>query len=402
MPMTFDTYSRCSFNCFYCFSFFQKSHCCTGYNAGEVRSVNPQLVIDLFTKTINGEGDKLPKDLAQFVPYIQSRRVMQWGALADPFDMYEKQYGVTLQLLKFFDLIDYPLSFSTKSTWWTRDERYLELFRRHKHNWHVKVSIITADREKAAQVEKGVQSPQERFKAIEALANEGIHVTLRLRPYIIGISDDWREVITQAAVAGAYSVSTEFFCLESRADQALVERYNRISQVAGFDILQFYKKESVQQGYKRLSEGLKRPILTKMRDLAHEKGLRFLVSDAYCRDLSDGINCCGVPTTWPSCKDHFGGAIAIAKRKGCVRFSDISGGIKEVFGGFLWRSARLYNTNSNKNAALFRYSTMADWFKICWNKPQSGPSPAKMYGRLLKPSGTDEEGNIIYDYVGPR
>ena len=26
MPMTFDTYSKCAYNCLYCFSYFQKSH----------------------------------------------------------------------------------------------------------------------------------------------------------------------------------------------------------------------------------------------------------------------------------------------------------------------------------------------------------------------------------------
>lgn len=56
MPMTFDTYSKCAYNCLYCFAFFQKSHTLKGYNsrknAGqiEIRSVDPKKVIDLFEK----------------------------------------------------------------------------------------------------------------------------------------------------------------------------------------------------------------------------------------------------------------------------------------------------------------------------------------------------------------
>lgn len=80
---------------------------------------------------------------------------MQWGGLADEFDEYERRNGVTLELLRYFDKIDYPLSFSTKAAWWTEDERYMELFARHTHNWHVKISIITADAEKAKRIEKG-------------------------------------------------------------------------------------------------------------------------------------------------------------------------------------------------------------------------------------------------------
>ena len=48
MPMSFDTYSVCSYNCLYCFSFFQKSHCVRGYNEKEVRSVDPEKVKNIF------------------------------------------------------------------------------------------------------------------------------------------------------------------------------------------------------------------------------------------------------------------------------------------------------------------------------------------------------------------
>ena len=70
----------------------------------------------------------------------------------------------------------------------------MSLFARHAHNWHVKISIITSDETKAKIVEKGVPSPQERFDAIKRLSDIGIHVTLRLRPYIIGVSDDYAEI----------------------------------------------------------------------------------------------------------------------------------------------------------------------------------------------------------------
>jgi len=52
MPMTFDTYSKCSYNCLYCFSFFQKSHTVKGYITGQVRSVNPERVEKLFSAAL--------------------------------------------------------------------------------------------------------------------------------------------------------------------------------------------------------------------------------------------------------------------------------------------------------------------------------------------------------------
>ena len=153
MPMSMDTYSKCAYNCLYCFSYFQKSHVVEGYLDGQPRCVNPQKVIALFENAIKNNRQGVTKSELQFFPYIQNRRIMQWGGLADEFDEWERRHGVTLELLRYFDKIDYPLSFSTKAAWWTEDERYMTLFRRHTHNWHVKISIITADKEKARRIE---------------------------------------------------------------------------------------------------------------------------------------------------------------------------------------------------------------------------------------------------------
>lgn len=212
MPMTMDTYSKCAYNCLYCFSYFQKSHTLYGYiGGGAPRCVNPKKIISLFENAIRNNTQAVTRNDLQFFPYIQNRRIMQWGGLADEFDEWERRNGITLELLRYFDKIDYPISFSTKAAWWTQDERYMELFRKHTHNWHVKISIITADREKARKMEKGVPSPEERLAAMKRLTDMGVHVTLRLRPFIIGVSSDFKTLIRLAKEAGADSVTTEFF-----------------------------------------------------------------------------------------------------------------------------------------------------------------------------------------------
>lgn len=402
MPMTMDTYSKCAYNCLYCFSFFQKSHTLTGYTDGKVRCVNPEKVINLFESAFRNDIDAVSKSEAQFFPYIQARRIMQWGGLADEFDEYERRFGLTLELLKYFDKIDYPLSFSTKAAWWTEDERYMELFRRHTHNWHVKISIITADAEKARRVEKGVASPQDRLGAIRRLVAQGQHVTLRLRPYIIGVSEDWKTLIRLGHEAGADSVTTEFFCMEARADERLKKRYADMSAVAGFDIHAFYMQQSKQHGYKRLNRSIKAPIIHAMRDYAHSLGMRFHVSDAFCRECNDACNCCGVPPEWNvSQTGNIGNAIIIAREKGYVRFSDIMPEIQKYF-GFQWCGAAGYNTGSNKARAMRYDLTMAQYLRNNWNNPSSGNSPYKEYGGILVPDSRDENGDIIYRYAKKR
>lgn len=400
MPMTFDTYSKCAYNCLYCFAFFQKSHTLDGYiGGGAPRCVNPQKVIDLFEKAIRNDRASASKNEQQFFSYIQNRRIMQWGGLADEFDEWERRFGITLELLRYFDKIDYPISFSTKAAWWTQDERYMELFRRHTHNWHIKISIITADKEKARKIEKGVPSPEERIAAIKRLADAGLHVTLRLRPFIIGVSSDYKRLIKMAHDAGADSVTTEFFCMEARANDDLKKRYAGMSAVCGFDIWQYYIKHSKQHGYKRLNRGIKAPIIHDMRKYVHSLGMRFHVSDAFCRECNDACNCCGVPPEWNvSQTGNIGQAIIIAREKGEVHFSDISDSIGKYL-SFPWCGAVGYNTGSNKARALQYDTTMAQYLRDNWNSPSKGTSPAKGYGGILVPVGRDENGDIVYKFA---
>lgn len=399
MPMTMDTYSKCAYNCLYCFAYFQKSHTLDGYLKGEPpKTVDPERVINLFEKAAVNDRTGVSKTELQFFPYIQNRRIMQWGGLADQFDEWERRHGVTLQLLQYFDKIDYPLSFSTKAAWWTEDERYMKLFRRHTHNWHVKISIITADKEKARRMEKGVPSPDERFAAIKRLADAGVHVTLRLRPFILGVSSDFEEVIRRAHEAGADSMTTEFFCMEARADDRLKKRYAEMGDIAGFDIFQYYMENSKQHGYKRLSRAIKAPIIHKMQAIAHGYGMRFHVSDAFCRECNDACNCCGVPPEWGvSQEGHIGKAIIIARERGEVHWSDIEPEINKYF-SFPWTEASGYNTGSNKARALNYDTTFAQWLRDNWNNPSKGTSPAKGYGGILKPIGRDKNGDIVYRY----
>jgi DNA repair photolyase len=395
MPMTFDTYSVCSYNCLYCFSFFQKSHSSKGYLNRNVRSVNEKHVKNLFMDSLLGRKKN------QFTNYIRDKVTMQWGGLSDGFDEYERQYGVSLDLLKFFDKIDYPLSISTKATWFTKDNRYMDLIAKHKHNWHFKISIITNDNIMAKAIERGVDPPYERLNAIKRLSDLGIPVTLRLRPYIIGISDDFRTLVTKAKEAGADSVTTEFFCLESRADQRLKRKYDEISKYAGYDIYEFYRKHSNQSGYRRLNYNIKSDIINDMQQIVHKLGMRFYVSDAHHKEKSDYTCCCATPPHFKISKGHYAHALQIAKSRKdkIVRWEDIEPDLKKYVGDISFYNAIGFNTNSNRQRAQRRDQTLMEYVKEFWNTPASAKSPAKYFDGVLVPEGLDDNNNIVYRLI---
>lgn len=394
MPMTFDTYSNCSFGCLYCFSQFQRAVGDTkeAYLHKDVRNVSVNHVKKMFSDPDQYGG--------QFKEYIKDRKVMQWGGLSDQFDGFERKHGVTLELLKFFKEINYPLCFSTKSTWFTEDERYMELIRGQK-NWNFKFSIITLDEQKAHIIEKGVPSPVERLKAIERIAKaDAGGATLRLRPFIIGVSTPtYLNLIREAENLGASAMSTEFFCVEQRSP-TLKSFMPTFNELCGFDVMEFYRKYSVSSGYLRLNRKVKEPFLRNMKNLCEEVGMRFYVSDAHFKEMCCNGSCCGLPPDWNYSRGQWCEALQIAKINGVVRYSDVKGDIEKLVSGFQWIRAQGFNCNSSERRAKFEGMTMADYMRWLWNNPQAGQSPYKLFEGILRPVGKDDCKDLIYQYTG--
>jgi hypothetical protein len=291
----------------------------------------------------------------------------------------------------------YPICFSTKSAWVFKDPKYQELFK-DADFWNMKFSIITLDEKDAKRIEVGVPSPQERLEAMKIYnsLNKG-GTTLRLRPFIVGVSDKtYLDLIEQAHEAGASAVTTEFFCLEMRSINNAKEHYKVISECAGFDIVDFYRKYSSGQGYLRLNRKIKEKYIRNMEDLCHKLGMRFYVSDAHFKECCDNCSCCALPPEWDYSRGNFSAALQIAKKTGEVRWSDIQGDMYYL--DFMWNSAEGFNTNSSESRAHFKDMTMKEYMRYLWNNPKRGQSPYQLFERVLIPAGEDENGDIIYKY----
>ena len=387
LPLTLDTYSGCAYGCLYCFSNYQREIGPGAKSLGNIRSVNVERVKRIFTE---------PGYHKNFWPFIEKRFPFQWGGLSDQFDEYERERGVTLELLRFFREIEYPITFSTKATWWAYDERYRDVFQGMP--WNVKFSIITLDETQARAIENECPTPQERLDAMAEVAKwDAGGVTLRLRPYVIGLSDKTApELIKRAGEAGAGAVSTEFFCMETRSKGGKSWRYPTISRVVGFDVEKFYRQHSTGAGYLRLNREVKRPYVDAMEAAAREAGMRFYVSDAHFKERCANGSCCGLTEDWHYSRGQTTQALLLAKKNGTVRWSEIEGDL-EYAKHFPHKTSDWNNTSSEMKAKFLKQS-MYDFLRYCWNHPNFGHSPYKMFGGILTPVGLDDEQNIIYAY----
>lgn len=391
MPMTMDTYSNCSYKCIYCFSQFQRAvgESKEDYLANKVKWVNPNKF-----KRIWDEPDK-----TQFGAYVKARKTMQWGGLSDQFDDNERKYGKTLELLRWLreKHPEQQISFSTKGTWWLDDPRYTELFKDNP-NWNCKFSIITLEAEKARIIEAGVDSPQKRLDAIEKFAklNAG-GATLRLRPFIIGISTPtYLDLIREAGNRGATALSTEFFCVEKRSME-LRKKFDKINKLCGFDLYKFYEEYSVQQGYMRLNRKVKEPFVKNMKDVCDEIGMRFYVSDAHFKESCSNGSCCGLPESFNYSRGQWCQALMLAKKNGKVTYAEVKDDIEKYL-DFPWNSAEGFNTGGSMKRAKFNGMSMADYMRWLWNNPNDGQSPYTLFEGVLYPKETDENGDLVYHY----
>ena len=340
-----------------------------------------------------------------FAWYIKARKVLQWGGLSDAFDPCERRHRVSLRLLQFFRELQYPISISTKATWWTEDPEYTALLRGAEHV-HVKTSIITTDRDAAAKIERGVATPAERFASLRRLKDLGVGcTTLRFRPFIPGVSDRTMEaMVEEGARAGVFSLTTEFLCIDRRIPPPVQEQFRALGAVAGMDLLEFYRANSPgAAGLMRLNYEYKRPLIDRLKALCTAKGIAFHCSDAHHAEKGATAMCCGLPEAgalgnWS--RGHFKHALILARERGRVTWADIAPhaeGLKEI----PFASAEGFNSGGQANRAKRRFQSMWDYMRETWNTPSALVSPARYFGGVLVPAHRDGDGDVVYLYNRP-
>ena len=180
-----NPYRGCEHGCIYCYA--RPTHCYLGHSAG----------LDFETKLyakVNG-AELLERELARpkYTP-----KVIALGAVTDPYQPIERQYGLTRSLLEVFDRTSHPVGIVTKSAGVVRD---IDILSRLASRGLVKVaiSVTTLDATLARNMEPRAATPPKRIEAIRRLAEAGIPVTVMVAPIIPALNDAEIEAILETA-----------------------------------------------------------------------------------------------------------------------------------------------------------------------------------------------------------
>lgn len=410
MPLTFDQYSHCSLGCLYCFSYLFKA--LNPSFSTKLHSVNAKEMI----KGITGVA-KSGRYYHQYKEFFEKRFLLHWGGLADPFCNFEKVNEVGYQIIRALAGESYPTLFSFKGSA-IFGKKFVKLFEKYadQQNFAFQVSIIAPTDEMSRQIEIGTPVTSKRIRAIKMLSDMGYYTILRLRPFIIGITDiGLDDLLHQCLDAGIQAISMEFFAMDLRISKSSKKRNDWIAHLMGVkDIFKYFKTLSPSErgGYLRLNRLVKERFVKQVYTFCAKNDILFTCSDPDFKELSMSGNCCGMPQTFKGNKEmenwthnqltfHLVRARRQYHRKGLIASIKFDRVFDSNTDTYLTNKEMVLDHVSivNKSAGERTSITFLDIAKATWNNLASPGNPKNYFHEKIIPIGIDNNGNYIFRYT---
>lgn len=394
-PLVIETYSLCNYGCLYCFT----KHKETWHNNAKIRKIkgfdSKRDVINLRILERALCGLKVQSKQEMMIKhFVDNRIAFQVGGQTDPFGEYEKKNKATLKLLELLKNkgSHYPIRLSTKGMVLSNKE-YLDVLTGYE-NSYVLISLISMDENKLSLIEPNTPTAGERLELMKLLSERKIKVGLRLRPIIPNFTESTiEELIVESQKNGCSSVTVEWLRIPRTMTQETKERYERMSNIVGYDIVQYYHKHSDvsdnRNGYLRLKPEVTQGLYKKIISICKKNkiNLSSCNKDFRCYGTSTP-NCCGVgleDLSWN--RMQFSYAVYLAKKHGLVKYSDI----------YDKKSPLNFIINDGNFAGRLRGLTYEEALRKIWNDVQHRYYPANFFPEL-KFVKKDCRGNHIFGY----
>lgn len=405
MPLSFDSYSHCSLGCAYCFALMQKMNNPTFAN--KLHAVNPKKMINEI------EGKSKSKKYKHF---YKKRFLLHWGGFADPFCNFEKANNIGYEIISGLAKNSYPTLFSFKGSAIFRPN-FRKLFGKYakQKNFAFQCSIIAPSDKQSREIEIGVQVTSQRIKALKMLSDMGYYCILRLRPFIVGITDDGLDdLLYKCLEAGVQAVSMEYLALDWRATKTLAKRYKWIGELIGVkNIMEYFKALSpIERGsYLRLNRLVKEETVKKVYRFCIDNDLVFGCSDPDFKELCTSGSCCAMPDKYPENKElqnwtknqltfHIKEArkkYHLTGSKKQIRFQDVFKPEEDTY-----LTSKTFTQDfvavTGKTTSERQHSRLYDFVRDIWNNLRSPGNPRNYFNGKLMPIRTDENDNLVYIY----
>ncbi|MCS7138541.1 MAG: radical SAM protein [Crenarchaeota archaeon] len=206
---------------------------------------------------------------------------------SDPYTPGEVQNLLMREVLPVFIRNGFRLLIVTKSDIVVRDIDILS-----KGKVCVSITITTLEEKTAKRLEPNAPSPLRRLKALKSLSNAGIPTLVRLDPIVPGINDDVnsiRTILKSAQEAGVRQVTTSTYKARPDSLSRIMLAFPELQE----EIKTLYSKGERIGRSIYLPRGLRRDIISKVREVAQEFSMDFATcregfSELHTADTCDG------------------------------------------------------------------------------------------------------------------
>jgi DNA repair photolyase len=197
-----NPYMGCAHRCTFCY-----------VRAFERRAERP--ADDRYGRSIRVKTNVVAVLRAELARNSWARELVLVGAATDPYQPAEGRFRLTRGSLEAFAERSNPFSIITRGPMVVRDIDVLQHAAR-RAAVSVSLSVPTLDDEIWRVTEPGTAPPRQRLRAVRALADAGIRVSVALAPILPGLSDKpelLAEAVRAARDAGAVKLWTELLYL---------------------------------------------------------------------------------------------------------------------------------------------------------------------------------------------
>jgi DNA repair photolyase len=205
---------------------------------------------------------------------------------SDPYPRMEAEALLTRMCLAVLSQHDCRIQVITKSTLVTRD---IDLLNRVPCT--VALTITTDNDNTAKLIEPYAPSSTERLKTIEELIHKGVPVSVRIDPIIPFVNDNAESLITTLASMGVRHVTSSTYKIK----RDNWRRFALIMPEAAEKLKPLYFDDGERVGgYTLLPKPLRLKLMSTIRSLAVEKGIKFGV----CRENLSQLNTAPCDGSW--------------------------------------------------------------------------------------------------------
>jgi len=197
---------------------------------------------------------------------------------SDPYPTVEAEAGLMRNCLEILSQHDCKVQIVTKSPLVVRDVDVLKKIRSM-----VSMTVTTDSDCLAGLIEPGAPPPSARLRAVEALVEKGIPVSVRVDPIIPFVNDNPESLMRRLASAGVRHVTSSTFKVKPDGWRRFSAKLPEVAK----KLRALYFEEGVRKaGYLYLPEDLRLKLMERMGGLAEKCGMKF----GTCREGFSQLN----------------------------------------------------------------------------------------------------------------